>query len=230
MNRDDQYPSRSAQESGRSETLSGEASGLHSDEEMSFGDQTEPESESAGDVEESADRAIPDLDNKSEEELENLVLEQHKRILDLEERVEELREGQLRKAAELENMRKRTQRERVQMVEKAKADAIEQFLPVNDDLRRTLKALGEEDLDEQTEQMLEGVRMVAGKFEDVLSRYNVERIDQTGVPFNVDLHDALMRKKVDDESVESDTVLEVLENGYKVGDRTIRFAKVIVSE
>ena len=170
------------------------------------------------------------LEGASEEELENLVLDQHRKILDLEQRVEELREGQLRKAAELENMRKRTRRERAQMVETAKAEAIEHFLPINDDLRRSLTALDEQELDEKTERVLEGVRLVADKFEEVLKKYDVERIDETGVPFDVDLHDALMRKKVDDENVESDTVLEVLENGYRMGDRTIRFAKVIVSE
>ncbi len=64
----------------------------------------------------------------------------------------------------------------------------------------------------------------------MLKKHGVERIDQEGVPFDVDVHDAMMRKKSEDEDIESDIVLNVVENGYRIGDRTIRHAKVIVSE
>jgi molecular chaperone GrpE len=64
----------------------------------------------------------------------------------------------------------------------------------------------------------------------VLNQHGVERIDEKMVPFNVDLHDAMMRRKPEDDSIESDIVLDVIENGYRMGDRTIRHAKVIVSE
>jgi molecular chaperone GrpE len=64
----------------------------------------------------------------------------------------------------------------------------------------------------------------------VLTKHDVERINQTGVPFDVDLHDAMMRQKAEDGSVESGTVLQVIENGYRMGDKTLRHAKVIVSE
>lgn len=160
---------------------------------------------------------------------EQLLLDQQQRIEELEQRVEELQESNLRRAAELENVKKRVQRERAAIFEQARAESVEQFLPVNDDLKRTLQAADSLD-DERLKGVLDGIKLVADKFEEALKRYNVERIDETGVPFNVDLHDALMRKRVEDEEVESDTVLEVLESGYRIGDRTIRYAKVIVSE
>lgn len=165
----------------------------------------------------------------SDVELQQLVLDQQERLSELELKIDELKEGNLRKTAELDNVRKRMQRERAQLYEAAKATAIEHFLPVNDDLQRTLKAI-EESRDDKGTFIEDGVRMIYSKFQDVFKRYNVETIDETGVPFNVDLHDALMRQKPEDESVESDIVLQVLENGYKMGDRTIRHAKVIVSE
>ena len=72
--------------------------------------------------------------------------------------------------------------------------------------------------------------MVASKFDEVLNRYGVERIDDTGVPFDVNIHDAMLRQPAPDKKTKSDTVLNVLESGYKIGDRVIKHAKVIVSE
>ncbi|MEX1211511.1 MAG: nucleotide exchange factor GrpE [Balneolaceae bacterium] len=142
----------------------------------------------------------------------------------------ELKELSLRRMAEMDNMRKRMRKERLQQIEEAKADSIEHFLPVNDDLQRTLKAIDDLELDERARDVIDGVRLVANKLEEALRRYDVVRIDETGVPFNVDLHDALMRRPAGESDVEPNTVLEVLESGYRMGDRTIRFAKVIVSE
>lgn len=161
------------------------------------------------------------------EELIELLRSREQRIEELESEKTEAKDAHLRKAAELDNYRKRVQKERTQVYETAKANALQDFLSINDDLRRTLKA--SEDLDvDQT--FLDGVNLVATKFEEVLNKHGVERIDEKMVPFNVDLHDAMMRQKPEDDSIESDTVLDVIENGYRIGDRTIRHAKVIVSE
>lgn len=164
---------------------------------------------------------------ESTEELDQLVEDQQERIRELEEEIERLQDGQLRKAAEMDNMRKRLQRERQQVYQASREAALEAFLPINDDLIRTLKAFKESDADPA---YLDGVKMIANKFEDVLEKHGVERIDETGVPFDVDLHDALLRQKPEDDSVDSGIVLDVIENGYKIGDKTIRHAKVIVSE
>lgn len=77
---------------------------------------------------------------------------------------------------------------------------------------------------------MEGVTLLGSKFDEVLEKHGVERIDDEGVPFDVDLHDALMRREPVDDSIESDTVLKVVENGYKIDNRVVRHAKVIVSE
>lgn len=162
-------------------------------------------------------------------EPDQLVLDQQKRISELEQKVDELVDSNLRKTAEIDNVRKRMQRERIQLYETAKIQAVEHFLPVNDDLIRTLNATDESG-EKNVEGIRDGIRMVASKFEDALKHYNIERIDQTGVPFNVDLHDALMRREPEDKKIDSNIVLQVLEIGYRMGDRTIRHAKVIVSE
>ena len=167
----------------------------------------------------------------SEDELENTIGneidEVEHKVLELEKEVSTLKDMHLRKVAELENMRKRIQRERLQIFEDAKAGALEDFLPISDDLKRTLEAADGMDIDKN---FLAGVDMVNKKFQEVLNRYGVERIDETNVPFDVDLHDAMMKQPAPNDTTGSDVVLQVLESGYRIGNRTIRHAKVIVSE
>ncbi|MFU8860160.1 MAG: nucleotide exchange factor GrpE [Cyclonatronaceae bacterium] len=148
-------------------------------------------------------------------------------IANLLAQVEQKNDQLLRKAAEFENMKKRVQNERVRLFEDARIDALQQFFPVNDDLQRTVNILRETGMDEK---YLKGIELVAGKMENTLKHYGVERINEVNVPFDVNLHDALMRQKPDGEKTGSDIVLQVLEDGYKIGDRVIRHAKVIVSE
>ena len=178
-------------------------------------------------VEDQDQTAAEDKDTELLDEQMQRIREQQEEIENLREEVESVKETQLRKAAEMENMRKRLERERVQVFENARRAAVESFLPVNDDLLRTLKAVEEADAEPT---YLDGIKMVANKFEDVLQKYGVERIDEEGVPFDVDLHDAMLRQKPEDDTIESGMVLQILENGYRIGEKTIRHAKVIVSE
>jgi molecular chaperone GrpE len=179
-------------------------------------------------ITETAGQASEEETDKNEhQDLDQLIEDQQAKIQELEEQLNSVRDTQLRKAAEMDNMRKRLQREREQIFQSAKESAVHEFLPVSDDLMRTLSAM---ESDEAGSAYLDGVKMVAKKFDDVLKKYGVTRIDKTGVPFHVDEHDALLSQKPDDESVESGTVLQVIENGYKMGDKTLRHAKVIVSE
>ncbi|MEX0823532.1 MAG: nucleotide exchange factor GrpE [Balneolaceae bacterium] len=161
------------------------------------------------------------------EKVDDLILEQQQKIQELEEEIERLKDAQLRKSAEMDNMRKRLQRDREQIYRTSREAALEAFLPINDDLIRTLQSLKESNA---SSSYLDGIKLIADKFEDVLQKHSIERIDETGVPFDVDLHDAMLRQKPKDDSIESGTVLQVVENGYKMGDKTLRHAKVIVSE
>lgn len=177
--------------------------------------------------EQSVDEQVSKYEEYEADELRELLAARDREVIKLEQELTEAKDSHLRKAAELENYRKRVQRERSQVYETAKANALEDFLEINDDLQRTLKAA--EDLDVNPT-FMDGVLLVANKFKEVLEKHGVQRIDEEGVPFNVDLHDAMMRQKPEDDSTESDVVLNVIESGYRMGDRTIRHAKVIVSE
>lgn len=148
-------------------------------------------------------------------------------IEQLEKELTEAKDSLLRKAAELENVRKRVQRERIALYEDAKVAALEDFLPITEDMKR---ALGASDGNNIEKSFLEGVKLVANKFEEVLTKYGVETIDETGVPFDVNLHDAMLKQPSPNKKTKSDTVLQVLESGYKIGNKVIKHAKVIVSE
>ncbi len=133
----------------------------------------------------------------------------------------------LRKAAELENVRKRVQRERVALYEDAKIAALQDVLPISEDLFRVVQATNDYEVDSNFQS---GVKLVADKFEDLFKKYGVEIINNIDIPFDVNLHDALLKQPAPDSKTKSDTVLQVLENGYKIGDKVIKHAKVIVSE
>lgn len=158
---------------------------------------------------------------------ENQQGEKDARIEELENELSVARDSMLRKAAELENVRKRVQKERFQLREQVKAEAMQDFLPLNDDLLRTLDASKDSAVDEN---FLAGVEMVSNKFDEILSKHGIERIDKTGVPFDVNLHDALLRQPAPDDKTPGDTVLQVLERGYRMGEKVIKHAKVIVSQ
>ncbi|MEP0004520.1 MAG: nucleotide exchange factor GrpE [Balneola sp.] len=169
-------------------------------------------------ISETESSEVSDEDVKDEKEL---------RIEELESELAVAKDSVLRKAAELENVRKRVQKERFQLREQVKAEALQDFLPLNDDLLRTLDASKDSAVDEN---FLAGVEMVSSKFEDILAKHGIEKIDEINVPFDVNLHDALLRQPAPDEKTPSDTVLQVLERGYRMGEKVIKHAKVIVSQ
>ena len=173
------------------------------------------------------DQAESSKNISSEDSNEEVKDEKELRIEELEAEIAVVKDTMLRKAAEIENVRKRVQKERYQLREQVKAEAMQDFLPLNDDLLRTLDASKDSSVDEN---FLAGVEMVSQKFAEILAKHGIEKIDDTGVPFDVNLHDALLRQPATDEKTPSDTVLQVLERGYRMGEKVIKHAKVIVSQ
>ena len=199
-----------------------EADKTASSEDLVEEEVTETSEETAGEI------ATEVAEEEQEQTPETEVVDEKEAlIVKLEKELADSKDSLLRKAAELENVRKRVQRERVSLFEEAKVSALADFLPVSEDMKRVLDASNGTDIEKN---FLEGVKLVANKFEEVLAKYGVERIDETGVPFDVNLHDAMLRQPAPDDKTSSDTVLQVLESGYKVGNKVIRHAKVIVSE
>ena len=127
----------------------------------------------------------------------------------------------LRLAAEYDNYRRRTAKEKESIWSEAKADAAVAFLPVYDNLERALK---QETADEAYKK---GVEMTMNQLKSVLEKLGITEIDAQGKPFDPTLHNAVMH--VEDENFGENTVAEVFQAGFMLGEKVIRFALVKVA-
>lgn len=138
--------------------------------------------------------------------------------------VEEMQDRYLRLAAEYDNYRKRTERERTEGRDRAQGQVVERLLEPLDDLQRVAQFSAE---GTTVDALLEGVRMVERKLARVLESLGLEPLDAKGKPFNPEEHEALMTAPAEDES-EEDTVGEVFQTGYRFRGSLIRPARVQV--
>ncbi|RQW80193.1 MAG: nucleotide exchange factor GrpE [Geobacter sp.] len=147
------------------------------------------------------------------------------KIAELEAQVKDWQDKLLRKAAEFENYKRRTENDQFNLINYAAESFIIKLLPVVDDFERSMEHI--DDID-NNKSVKEGIKLVYEKLLKLLNEQGVKKMQTKGEPFNVDFHDALMQRKED--SVPPHTVLEEVESGYLYRDKVIRHAKVIVSE
>lgn len=143
---------------------------------------------------------------------------------ELERQAAELKDSFLRKLAEFENYKRRSENDQLNLLKYAAEPFIKNILTVYDDLERSLNHVND---DNSFESLKKGLELVYDKFTKILESQGVKKIDAKGKPFDVDLHEALMQQPAD--GVEPHTVLNVIEHGYMYKDKVIRHAKVIVS-
>jgi molecular chaperone GrpE len=155
-----------------------------------------------------------------------------KEILDLKNKVEtlqkeldEYKDKLLRKAAEFENFKRRTENDQLNLINYAAESFVLKVLPVYDDLERSLMHIEDENT---LDAVKEGLKMVYNKFGKILEEQGIKKIDAKGKPFDVNFHEALMQQKA--EGVAPHTVIEEVEAGYMYKDKVIRHSKVIVSD
>ena len=127
----------------------------------------------------------------------------------------------LRLAADYDNFRKRTIKEKEQSYGNGKADAVEKILPVYDNLERALNQPTED------EAYKKGVEMTMTQLVGILSGLGVEIFGNVGDPFDPNLHNAVMH--VEDESFGENTICQVFQKGFKIGEKIVRFAMVQVA-
>ena len=150
---------------------------------------------------------------------------EEKRLKELELEVTNLKDKLLRKAAEFENYKRRTENDQLSLLTYAAESFIHKLLPVIDDFERSLEHINDA---QDVEAIKNGLKLIYEKFMKVLDDQGVKKIEATGKLFDVDFHEALMQRE--DDSVEPHTVLEEIEKGYSYKDKVIRHSKVIVSE
>jgi molecular chaperone GrpE len=147
------------------------------------------------------------------------------KITVLEQEINQYKELALRKAAEFENYKRRTENDQLNLLKYAAESLIIKLLPTVDDLERSLDHMTDET---DAQKIKEGIQLVYNKFVKILDEQGIKKIESVGKPFSVEFHEALMQRA--DDSVPPHTVIDELETGYMYKDRVIRHAKVIVSE
>ncbi len=153
---------------------------------------------------------------KAELEAANKALAEEKK------KSEELNDKYLRLAAEYDNFRKRSQTERKNIYGDAVNDTLKGILPIIDNLRYAEKYSGGD-----SEKVAEGVNLILGKLPETLEKIDVKAFGEAGEKFDPALHNAVMH--VEDESLGEGEIVEVLQQGYKYGDRVLRYAMVKVA-
>lgn len=137
----------------------------------------------------------------------------------------EWRDKFLRLQAEFDNYRKRTLKEKMDLVQSGGSDVIKAFLPVVDDVQRAVEAMSKS---EDVEAMRSGVTLIAQKFEETLKQRGVVEIEAMGMELDTDHHEAIARFAAGEEK--SGKIIDVVQKGYMMGEKVIRFAKVVVGE
>ncbi len=159
------------------------------------------------------------------EEVSNEEIEQVSETEQLQQQVADANDNVLRIQAEMQNMRRRAERD----VENAHKFALDKFsadlLPVVDNLERALSAINAED--ESQKAIAEGIELTLKSFLEVLKRFKIDAVDPAGEPFDANLHQAV--SMVPNPDMEPNTVMDVFQKGYTLNGRLIRPAMVVVS-
>ena len=156
-----------------------------------------------------------------EETVETPVEETVEEVNPWEEKYNAEHDSYLRLAADYDNFRKRSQKEKEQSYSNGKADAVEKLLPVYDNLER---ALNQETADEA---LKKGVEMTMTQLVSIFSGLGVEIFGEVGDTFDPNIHNAVMH--TEDENVAENTITQVFQKGFKLGEKIVRFAMVQVA-
>ena len=147
-------------------------------------------------------------------------------VQELGEKLAEINDKHLRLQAEFDNFRKRTMKEKAELIKSGGESVLVNILPVVDDFERALNSLkdvSDEDAGKK------GTQLIYNKFSEFLKQNNIKTIDAVNQDFNVDLHEAITKIPAPDESLKG-KVVDVLQKGYLLNEKVIRFAKVVIGE
>ena len=143
----------------------------------------------------------------------------------IEEKLAEMQDKYIRLSAEFDNYRKRTLREKMDMSKYAGENLLLGIIPLMDDFERGLKHM---DTSTDCMALKDGIDIIYGKFSDFLKQNGIKEIESLNSNFNVDLHEAVAKVSVDEDK--KGKVVDVVQKGYYLQDKVLRFAKVVVGE
>ena len=160
---------------------------------------------------------------KKLEELQKQLDDTHKQLEDSKKEIQQGKDDYLRLMAEFETFRRRSAEDRLSLISSAAADTIKGLLPVLDDCERAIKML-EGSSDEAAK---EGTALIYNKLMAYLKTRGLEVIEAVGKPFDTDFHEAAAQFPAPEESLKG-MVIDVVQTGYTLGGKVLRYAKVVV--
>ena len=145
---------------------------------------------------------------------------------ELQKQLDEQKDKYLRLSAEFDNFRRRTLKEKMDLTKYAAEDTLKSILPVVDDFERAMKSL---DTTTDIEAVKEGLRLIHSKFIEFLKTKGVTEIEAMGLPLDTDKHEAITLIPAPEENLKG-KIVDVIEKGYILNEKVIRFSKVIIGE
>ena len=170
----------------------------------------------------------PENGNETETEAktEEHELTPEERIAELEQELEKEKKEYLFLMAEFDNFRKRTMKEKIEIMKNGAEKAMSDILPVIDDFERALQAMGEQT---DVKSLKEGVELIYNKFIKYLEANGVKAIDSNKAEFDTELHEAVANFPTPEEELKG-KVIDTVQKGYKINDKVLRHAKVVVGQ
>ena len=160
--------------------------------------------------------------NKKSKTTNNKTVKKKSNSKSLKNDLLETKDKYLRLYSEFENYRRRTTKEKIEMINSANKELISLLLPVIDDFERAIKLTSKENLDTS----MEGFELIFQKLNSLLEKQGVKKMEiKTGDDFDPDFHEAIT--KIASKKNLKDKIVDVIENGYMLDDKVIRFAKVV---
>jgi molecular chaperone GrpE len=149
-----------------------------------------------------------------------------KELEDAQSAIEEQKDKYLRLSAEFDNYRKRTLKEKAELIKNGGEKTLTAILPVLDDFERALKNM---EASEETKAMKEGVELIFSKFQKILGQEGLQKIETEGQPFDTDFHEAIALIPAPSEDLKG-KILDCVQTGYMLNEKVIRHAKVAVAQ
>jgi molecular chaperone GrpE len=147
-------------------------------------------------------------------------------VVSVEEKLADMQDRYLRLSAEFDNYRKRTLREKIELTKNAGEDILLSIIPVMDDFERAMKLM---ETTTDCAAVKSGIDLIYSKFSEFLKQNGIKEIESLNTDFNVDLHEAVTKVPVQDESMKG-KVVDVVVKGYWLNNKVMRFSKVVVGE
>ncbi len=187
---------------------------INETEELNNLEQTEETQNVTPETEVSAEQESAETDTLSAE------------VASLTEKVEQLTKEKLLLMADFDNYRKRTIKEKADLIKSGGEECLKNLLPIIDDFERSLQALNSST---NVDALVEGVNLIYNKFKGYLAQNGVKEIETTDAPFDTEYHEAVTTFPVEDPDKKG-KVIDCVQKGYTMNDKVIRYSKVVVGE